>query len=150
MSAIAQTARRREPDPTYADVNRDIIRTLDPPGKGWFMDDPALAYRVGLPTHHDVLGNFDNGHATFVPMIAAWRVAEYCGMMSLEIIHRTSIAHATLACHGSRSPHHGRHAAHLSPLQRASRIMTPSKNSKSSPQIQEKKRRKILKLAAKR
>jgi Ni/Fe-hydrogenase subunit HybB-like protein len=23
-------------EPTYADVNRDLIRTLDPPGKGWF------------------------------------------------------------------------------------------------------------------
>ncbi len=24
-------------EPTYADVNRDIIRTLDPPGRGWFL-----------------------------------------------------------------------------------------------------------------
>ena len=37
MAAIAQTAPHREPEPTYAEVNRDIIKTLDPPGKGWFM-----------------------------------------------------------------------------------------------------------------
>jgi len=37
MAAIAETVPHREPEPTYGDVNRDIIRTLDPPGKGWFM-----------------------------------------------------------------------------------------------------------------
>jgi molybdopterin-containing oxidoreductase family membrane subunit len=24
-------------EPTYADVNRDVIRTIEPPGRGWFM-----------------------------------------------------------------------------------------------------------------
>ena len=37
MAAIAQTTAPREAEPTYADVNRDIIKTLDPPGKGWFL-----------------------------------------------------------------------------------------------------------------
>jgi len=27
----------RVPQPTYAEVNRDIIKTLDPPGRGWFL-----------------------------------------------------------------------------------------------------------------
>jgi Ni/Fe-hydrogenase subunit HybB-like protein len=36
MTSAAEP-RVREPLPTYADVNRDIIRTLDPPGAGWFM-----------------------------------------------------------------------------------------------------------------
>src|SRR4051812_9582458 len=32
--------------PTYGDVNRDIIKTLDPPGPGWFMGMAVIA--VGL------------------------------------------------------------------------------------------------------
>ncbi len=32
--------------PTWADVNRDIIRTLDPPGRGWFVGMAVIA--VGL------------------------------------------------------------------------------------------------------
>jgi len=37
MAAMATSAAPRQAEPTYADVNRDIIRTLDPPGRGWFV-----------------------------------------------------------------------------------------------------------------
>jgi molybdopterin-containing oxidoreductase family membrane subunit len=36
MATMAPPVPRQAP-PTYAEVNRDIIRTLDPPGKGWFL-----------------------------------------------------------------------------------------------------------------
>ena len=36
MGTMAEP-RAREAQPTYGDVNRDIIKTLDPPGLGWFL-----------------------------------------------------------------------------------------------------------------
>jgi Ni/Fe-hydrogenase subunit HybB-like protein len=36
----------RAPQPTWGDVNRDIIKTLDPPGRGWFLGMAVIA--VGL------------------------------------------------------------------------------------------------------
>lgn len=46
------------------------------------MDDAAAANRAGLPTYDDILFNTNNGHATLVPMLMLWRVAEQHGLMS--------------------------------------------------------------------
>ncbi len=37
MAATVAPRAPREALPTYAEVNRDIIKTLDPPGRGWFL-----------------------------------------------------------------------------------------------------------------
>jgi Fe-S-cluster containining protein len=56
--------------------------------RGWkqhllsLMDDPQAAGRVGLPTYESVLDNTNNGYATLVPMMVAWRVAEQRGILS--------------------------------------------------------------------
>lgn len=56
--------------------------------RGWkqhlllLMDDPQAAGRVGLPTYESVVDNTNNGYATLVPMIVAWRVAEQRGIIS--------------------------------------------------------------------
>jgi molybdopterin-containing oxidoreductase family membrane subunit len=36
------------PEPTYADVNRDIIRTLEPPGRGWFLGMAVILTGLAL------------------------------------------------------------------------------------------------------
>lgn len=48
------------------------------------MDDPQAAARCGLPTYEAILSNTDNGYATTLPMIVAWRVAEYRGLISSD------------------------------------------------------------------
>lgn len=45
------------------------------------MDNPQPAARGGLPTYESVLINSDNGYATLLPMIVAWRVAESLGIL---------------------------------------------------------------------
>lgn len=47
-----------------------------------FMDDPEAADRANLPTYETVLNNSENGCATLLPMIVAWRVAEHRGLIS--------------------------------------------------------------------
>jgi len=46
MATMAQPLPQQLPEPTYAEVNRDIIRTLDPPGRGWFIGMAVIL--VGL------------------------------------------------------------------------------------------------------
>lgn len=46
------------------------------------MDDPKAADRAGLPTYDEILFNTSNGHATLVPMLMAWHVAEQHGLIS--------------------------------------------------------------------
>jgi len=46
------------------------------------MDDERLAAAAGLPSYEDVVRNSDDGYASQVPMVVAWRVAEREGMMS--------------------------------------------------------------------
>ena len=48
------------------------------------MDDADRAAAAGLPTYDAVLQNSDNGYATLLPMIVAWRVAESAGLLSRE------------------------------------------------------------------
>lgn len=47
----------------------------------YLMDNPQPAARGGLPTYESVLINSDNGYATLLPMIVAWRVAESSGIL---------------------------------------------------------------------
>jgi Fe-S-cluster containining protein len=51
------------------------------------MNDPNLAVAAGLPTYDAVLSNSDNGYATMLPIITAWRVANQAGLFSVEELH---------------------------------------------------------------
>jgi len=61
--------------------------------RGWkehlaaLMEDAPRAAAAGLPTHDAVLSNSDNGYATLIPMIVAWRVAADAGLLSREELH---------------------------------------------------------------
>jgi len=46
------------------------------------MDDPGQARAARLPTYDAVLTNSDNGCATLLPMLVAWRVARGKGLLS--------------------------------------------------------------------
>lgn len=46
------------------------------------MDDRDAAAAAGLPIYDAVLANSDNGYATMLPMIVAWRVALGAGFLS--------------------------------------------------------------------
>jgi hypothetical protein len=46
------------------------------------MDNAEAANRTGLPTYEAILENTNNGYATLLPMIVAWRVAENGGLIS--------------------------------------------------------------------
>ena len=48
------------------------------------MDNPDAARRSELPTYEAVLNNTDNGYATMLPMIVAWRVAENAGLIASD------------------------------------------------------------------
>jgi Fe-S-cluster containining protein len=48
------------------------------------MDDSHRAAAAGLPTHDAVLHASDNGYATMLPMIVAWRVARQAGLLAVE------------------------------------------------------------------
>ena len=48
------------------------------------MNDPAQAAAAGLPTYEAILKNSDNGYATMLPMIVAWRIARDDGLLSDE------------------------------------------------------------------
>jgi len=60
------------------------------------MDDERLAAAAGLPSYEDVLRNSDDGYASQVPMLAAWRVAEREGLIPAETLHRACRGQATL------------------------------------------------------
>ena len=60
------------------------------------MDDPAQAAAVGLPTYDAALSNSDNGYATLLPMIVAWRVAASEGLLSQEGLEELCRKQATL------------------------------------------------------
>ena len=51
------------------------------------MDDAEQAREVGLPTYDAVLTNSDNGYATELPMIVAWRVAKRNNILSVAKLH---------------------------------------------------------------
>ena len=48
------------------------------------MEDEDRAAAVGLPGHDAVLNASDNGYATMLPMIVAWRVAHRAGLLTAE------------------------------------------------------------------
>jgi len=48
------------------------------------MDDDDGAAAAGLPTYDAVLLNSDNGYATLVPMLIAWRIASKESLLSRE------------------------------------------------------------------
>lgn len=48
------------------------------------MDDAAQARAAELPIYDAILENSDNGYATILPMIVAWRVAVRQGLLSAE------------------------------------------------------------------
>jgi len=50
------------------------------------MDDPARAAAAGLPTYEAVLSSSDNGYATMLPMIVAWRIAAREGLLTRETL----------------------------------------------------------------
>jgi len=50
------------------------------------MAGPAEAAAAGLPTYDAVLSSSDNGFATMLPMIVAWRVAAKEGLLSGETL----------------------------------------------------------------
>ena len=51
------------------------------------MDDDRKAEAAGLPTYDAVLANTDQGYATLLPMIVAWRVAKDRGLLPREAFH---------------------------------------------------------------
>jgi Fe-S-cluster containining protein len=60
------------------------------------MDDEAAARSAELPTYEAVLRNTDDGFATSLPMIVAWRVAERHGLLSREALKAACQGQATL------------------------------------------------------
>lgn len=62
------------------------------------MDDPAQAAAVGLPTYDAVLNNSDEGYATMLPMIVAWRVAHAGGLLSDEELRDVCRNQSDLIC----------------------------------------------------
>jgi Fe-S-cluster containining protein len=60
------------------------------------MDDPKAAEKAGLPTYDDILFNTQNGHATLVPMFAAWRIAEQNGLITTSDLQRLCANQARL------------------------------------------------------
>jgi Fe-S-cluster containining protein len=48
------------------------------------MDDAERARAARLPTYDAVFANSDNGYATLLPMIVAWRIAQTHGLLSVE------------------------------------------------------------------
>jgi len=73
-------------DPQISDDRAKAI-ALAKADRGWkerliaLMKDGAGS-AMGLPNYHAVLGNSDNGYATLLPMIVAWRVAADAGFLS--------------------------------------------------------------------
>jgi hypothetical protein len=73
-------------------AQRDEAVRLAQADRGWKahllarMDDARLAVAAGLPSYDDVLRNSDDGYASQVPMVVAWRVAEREGLMSSETL----------------------------------------------------------------
>jgi len=76
-------------DPQLADDRAKAV-ALAKADRGWkdrllaLMDDGPAAAAAGLPTYDAVLSNSDNGYATLLPMIVAWRVAANAGLLSPE------------------------------------------------------------------
>ena len=60
------------------------------------MDDPAQSAAAGLPTYDAVLSNSNNGYATLLPMIVAWRVAASEDLLSQEGLEELCRRQATL------------------------------------------------------
>ena len=48
------------------------------------MEGDAGASAAGLPSHDAVLSASDNGYATMLPMIVAWRIARRAGLLTAE------------------------------------------------------------------
>jgi len=60
------------------------------------MGDPVQTAAAGLPTYDEVLSNSDNGCATLLPMIVAWRVAAREGFLSHEMLRELCRKQAVL------------------------------------------------------
>ena len=60
------------------------------------MEDEGRAAAAGLPSHDAVLSASDNGYATVLPMIVAWRVARKVGLLSAEQFSRICALQADL------------------------------------------------------
>jgi Fe-S-cluster containining protein len=60
------------------------------------MDDDDRATAAGLPTYDAVLLNSDNGYATLLPMLIAWRIASKEGLISREELRDVCQKQATL------------------------------------------------------
>jgi len=70
------------------------------------MADPAQAAAAGLPTYDAVLSSSDNGYATILPMIVAWRVAAREGLISSAALRdicrkQTALINARIAGRGT-------------------------------------------------
>ena len=74
------------------------------------MDDPAQAGAVGIPNYAAVLSNSDNGYATMLPMIVAWRVARDEGLLGDEELRDICRKQADLIRSRATSPREARDA----------------------------------------
>jgi len=78
-------------DPEIA-ADRDRAIALARQDRRWkerlvaIMSDPAQAAAAGVPSHEAVLSNSDNGYATMLPMIVAWRVAANADLLSRDLL----------------------------------------------------------------
>lgn len=76
-------------DPQIRD-HRDQAIVLAKDDRRWkqalveLMEDEARANAAGLPSHDAVLSASDNGYATTLPMIVAWRVARRADLLTAE------------------------------------------------------------------
>jgi Fe-S-cluster containining protein len=87
-------------DPTVRQY-RDEAINLAKAERGWkdqmllVMDDPERARIAQLPSYDEILANSDQGFATMLPMIVAWRIACREGILprgSLDDLCRKQIA----------------------------------------------------------
>lgn len=88
-------------DPGVRD-HRDQAIALAKADRRWkqalveLMEDEARAAAAGLPSHDAVLSASDNGYATMLPMIVAWRVARKVGLLSTEQFNQICAQQADL------------------------------------------------------
>jgi len=88
-------------DPTILRVRDEAIR-IAKEERAWkehmllLMDDAEQARVAQLPTYDAVLTQSDNGYATLLPMIVAWRVAWKQGLLSTEMFQELCRKQASL------------------------------------------------------
>jgi Fe-S-cluster containining protein len=74
-------------DPRIAEHRNEAV-ALAKADRGWkqamvaLMEDEPRASAAGLPSHEAVLRASDDGYATMLPMIVAWRVARRAGLLT--------------------------------------------------------------------